>query len=84
MIKIIGGKYKGRKLIQVPKVNVRPTQAVVRKSMFDILGSLEGFDVLDIYSGVGTLGIESLSRGARSLVSVENSSSSLKIDGLAR
>ena len=71
MIKIIGGKYKGRKLLQIPKTNIRPTQAVVRKSMFDILGTLDGFDVLDLYSGVGTLGIESISRGARSLVSVE-------------
>ena len=71
MIKIIGGKYKGRKLTQVPKTNVRPTQAVVRKSMFDILGPLNGFSVLDLYSGVGTLGIESISRGAESLVSVE-------------
>jgi len=50
---------------------VRPTQAVVRKSMFDILGSLNDFSVLDLYSGVGTLGIESISRGAISLVSVE-------------
>ncbi len=59
MIKVIGGKYKNRKLLQVPKKNVRPTQAVVRKSMFDILGDLEGFSVLDLYAGVGTLGIES-------------------------
>tara|TARA_Y100000814_G_scaffold276744_1_gene237198 strand:- start:23 stop:541 length:519 start_codon:yes stop_codon:yes gene_type:complete len=71
MIKIIAGKYRGRKLLQVPKTNVRPTQAVVRKSMFDILGSLDGFSVLDLYSGVGTLGIEGVSRGAASLVSVE-------------
>jgi len=79
MIKIIGGKYKGRKLVQVPKVNVRPTQAVVRKSMFDILGNLEGFNVLDIYSGVGTLGIESLSRGAKSLISVEKDKYTYKV-----
>ena len=71
MIKVIAGKYKSRKLLQVPKTNVRPTQAVVRKSMFDILGDLTGFNVLDLYSGVGTLGIESISRGATSLVSVE-------------
>ena len=71
MIKIIAGKYKGRKLLQVPKVNVRPTQAIVKKSMFDILGGLEGMDVLDLYSGVGTLGLESISRGANSLISVE-------------
>ena len=71
MIKVIAGKYKSRKLLQVPKTNVRPTQAVVRKSMLDILGDLTGFNVLDLYSGVGTLGIESISRGATSLVSVE-------------
>ena len=71
MIRVIGGKYKGRKLSQVPKTNVRPTKAVVRKSMFDILGPLEGFSVLDLYVGVGTLGIESISRGAETLISVE-------------
>jgi len=79
MIKIIGGKYKGRKLLQVPKTNVRPTQAVVRKSMFDILGNLEDFNVLDLYSGVGTLGIESISRGAVNLVSVERDKFTYKV-----
>ena len=79
MIKIIAGKYKGRKLLQVPKTNVRPTQAVVRKSMFDILGDLNNFSVLDLYSGVGTLGIESISRGAISLVSVERDKFTHKI-----
>ena len=81
MIKIIGGKYKGWKLLQVPKTNVRPTQAVVRKSMFDILGDLTNFSVLDLYSGVGTLGIESISRGATSLVSVEKSRLTHKVLG---
>tara|TARA_X000001036_G_scaffold68429_1_gene59373 strand:- start:515 stop:1033 length:519 start_codon:yes stop_codon:yes gene_type:complete len=79
MIKVIGGKYKGRKLLQVPKTNVRPTQAVVRKSMFDILGNLNSFDVLDLYSGVGTLGIESLSRGAKHLTSVERDRFTYKV-----
>ena len=49
MIKIIAGIYKGRKLVQIPKTKVRPTQAVVRKSMFDILGNLNNFDVLDLW-----------------------------------
>ena len=79
MIKIIGGKYKGRKLLQVPRTNVRPTQAVVRKSMFDILGNLDGLDILDLYAGVGTLGIESISRGADSLTSVEKDRFTYKI-----
>ena len=79
MIKIIAGRYKGRKLLQVPKTNVRPTQAVVRKSMFDILGNLEDFSVLDLYAGVGTLGIESMSRGATKLISVEKDKFTYKV-----
>ena len=51
MISIIAGKYKGRKLYQIDNSNLRPTQAKVRKSIFDILGSLEDKKVLDLYSG---------------------------------
>jgi 16S rRNA (guanine966-N2)-methyltransferase len=72
MIKIISGKYKGRKLQDVPNLYVRPTQAVVRKSMMQILEPFEGATVLDLYAGVGTLGLEALSRGASQLTSVES------------
>ena len=75
MITIIAGKYKGRKLYQIDNHNVRPTQAKVRKSIFDILGPLDNKRVLDLYSGMGSLGIESLSRGAFHLTCVENNSS---------
>ena len=40
MITIIAGKYKGRKLSYINNSTVRPTQAKVKKSIFDILGSL--------------------------------------------
>jgi len=79
MISIIAGKYKGRKLYQIDNNNVRPTQAKVRKSIFDILGSLDNKKILDLYSGVGSLGIESLSRGASHLTCVEINSSIFKI-----
>ena len=79
MITIIGGKYRGRKLFHINNKNVRPTQAKVRKSIFDILGPLDNKRVLDLYSGVGSLGIESLSRGACHLTSVEGDSSVFKI-----
>ena len=71
MIKIISGKYRGRKLFEVPNLYVRPTQAVVRKSMMQILEPFENLEILDLYAGVGTLGIEAISRGASSLTAVE-------------
>ena len=79
MIQIISGKYKGRKLRQVPDKYVRPTQAVIRKSVMQILEPLIGLHVLDLYAGVGTLGIESLSRGAAHLTAVENNSMVFKV-----
>tara|TARA_Y100000588_G_C14142248_1_gene876620 strand:+ start:688 stop:1212 length:525 start_codon:yes stop_codon:yes gene_type:complete len=79
MVTVIAGKYKGRKLSQFNNNNVRPTQAKVKKSIFDILGPLNNMKVLDLYSGVGSLGIESLSRGATHLTAVENNPSVFKI-----
>ena len=72
MITIISGKYKGRKLSHINNTNVRPTQAKVKKSVFDILGSLDNKEILDLYSGVGSFGIESLSRGAKNVKFIEN------------
>ena len=71
MISIIAGKYKGRKLYYVKNLDVRPTQAIIRKSIFQILEPFDGMDVLDLYAGVGTLGIEAMSRGASRTVFVE-------------
>jgi len=71
MITIISGKYRGRKLAGLKSSKVRPTLARVRKSMLQILEPFHGKKVLDLYSGVGTLGIEALSRGAESLTTIE-------------
>ena len=71
MISLISGKYKGKKLYQFSNTNVRPTQAKIRKSVFQILGPFDGLEVLDLYAGVGTLGFEALSRGATRAVFVE-------------
>jgi 16S rRNA (guanine966-N2)-methyltransferase len=79
MINIIAGKYKGRRLTYIDSQDVRPTQARVRKSVFDILGPLNGKSVLDLFAGVGSLGIESLSRGASELTAVELNSKVFKI-----
>lgn len=50
----------------------RPTKAVVRKSVFQRLEPLEGKRVCDLYAGIGSLGIEALSRGADHVTFVEN------------
>jgi len=79
MITIIAGKYKGRKLSYINNNDVRPTQAKVKKSIFDILGPLNNKNILDLYSGVGSFGIEALSRGASHLTCVEINPSVFKI-----
>ena len=78
MISIISGKYKGKKLNQINRF-VRPTQARVRKSVFEILSPFENKTVLDLFSGVGTLAIESMSRGATHATCIESNPSVFKI-----
>ena len=79
MISIIAGKYKGRKLYDAKDLHMRPTQANVRKSVFQILEPFNGMDVLDLYAGVGTFGIEAMSRGANRVVFVERNRRVFKV-----
>ena len=64
MIKISNGTKKGFRL-KVPNNDlVRPKTSKTRKMIFDILQSVEGMEILDIFAGSGSLGIEALSMGA--------------------
>ena len=70
-IKIIGGILGGR-FIQTPVSVSRPTTSRVRESFFNINQSLvDGIDFLDLFAGSGAMGIEAISRGAKSAVFVE-------------
>ena len=71
-MRIIGGTAAGL-LIKVPKgYDVRPTPDLVRQAVFNSLaGRVVGARVLDLFSGSGALGLECLSRGAATVLSVE-------------
>ena len=72
-VRIIGGLWKGRKLRFAASASLRPTSSRVRETLFNWLGaSIEGSDCLDLFAGSGALGFEALSRGARSLTSVDH------------
>ena len=73
MSTIIAGKYKGRTIRIRNLKNVRPTLAKVKKSIFQILEPIENKNVLDLYSGTGSIGLEFLSRGAGMVTMVERS-----------
>lgn len=71
-LRIIGGAFRNR-LLKSPKgEQTRPTLAVMRKAVFDILQSkVEGSCFLDLYAGSGAMGLEALSRGANHATFVE-------------
>ncbi len=71
-MRITGGKFGGRNL-KVPKSDaIRPTQDRVREALFSILApEIAGSDFLDLFAGCGAVGLEALSRGARSATFVE-------------
>ena len=81
MTRVISGLAGGRKLA-VPRTGVRPTGDKARGALFNSLASmldLEGAAVLDLYAGSGALGLEALSRGARSALFVENGAGVLPV-----
>lgn len=55
----------------IKKTSVRPTPALVRKAIFDILRSVENKVFIDLYAGKGLVGIEALKRGAKKVIFVE-------------
>jgi 16S rRNA (guanine966-N2)-methyltransferase len=71
-IRIIGGTYRGRKLKVVDQPGLRPTPDRVRETVFNWLQPvIVGAHCLDLFSGSGALGFEALSRGAASVVMVD-------------
>lgn len=75
-MRVIAGTLRSRSLV-APSGDARPTSDRVREALFSALGDIGGARVLDLFAGSGALGIESLSRGAGSVVFVDSSRASL-------
>lgn len=73
MLKIIGGQFRSRQLATPPDEAVtRPYAQRVKESVFNLLrGWFDDANVLDLFAGVGTMGLEAVSRGAKQVLMVE-------------
>lgn len=80
-MRVIAGKYKGKRLLSPEDSSVRPTTDRIKETVFNIICSRYGLGerVLDLFCGSGALGIEALSRGAESAVFVDKSPQSVKL-----
>ena len=68
-MRIVAGKYRGRTLCEFDSNKIRPTADKVRESIFNIMqNQVFGSEFLDLFAGTGAMGIEALSRGAKSVV----------------
>lgn len=73
-MRVIAGKYRGRKLKGPEGLELRPTSDRLKESLFNILmPAIDGAILLDAFGGTGAIGIEALSRGARQVVFIESS-----------
>ena len=85
-MRIISGIFKGKKILEPLDIKTRPLKDLTKESIFNILKhsnkfrvNLEGAIVLDLFSGVGSFGIECLSRKAKKVFFVENYKSVLPV-----
>lgn len=70
-MRLTGGESRGRRLNPIRGRQVRPTPAIIREAMFNILPPVENATFLDLFAGSGIVGLEALSRGAREALFVE-------------
>lgn len=70
--RIVGGEFRGRKLLYSGDRRVRPMKDRVREAVFNLIGpAVRGAQAIDLFAGTGALGLEALSRGAATALFVE-------------
>ena len=85
-MRIISGRFKGKKLLLPKDKNTRPLKDLVKESIFNLLEhskkinvNLKGSTILDLFSGCGSFGIECLSRESRYVYFFENYFETIKV-----
>ena len=85
-MRIISGQFKGKKILDPKDKNTRPLKDLTKESIFNIIHhsnkiffKLQNSNVLDLFSGVGSFGLEALSRNAGSVTFVENYFNVIKV-----
>src|SRR3712207_4689268 len=78
-MRVIAGRWGGRRLQAPPGDATRPTSDRVREALFSVLGTrVDGAHVLDLFAGSGALGIEALSRGAAAATFVDSAPAAIR------
>ena len=79
-MRVITGTARGRRLKEPAGMDIRPTTDMVKESVFNILQfDIEGRAMLDLFAGTGQMGIEALSRGAKSVTFVDASAAAIRL-----
>ena len=79
-IKIIGGKYRGKKLYMGDKKTTRSTKNILKESIFNTLQwEVDDSTWVEVFSGVGSVGLEAISRGAKKAYFLEKDPEAVKI-----
>ena len=85
-MRIIGGTLKGKKIDFIKSSITRPLKDLVRESIFNVIQhsnlinlDLKDSSILDLFSGIGSFGIESISRGAKDVTFVDNDEKAIMV-----
>lgn len=79
-MRVISGRARGKKLVSLEGMNTRPTLDRVKEALFNIIQfNIADKNVLDLFAGSGAIGIEAISRGAKSATFCDNSIDAIKI-----
>jgi len=78
-VRIIGGRWRGRRIAFDASTAIRPTPDRVRETLFNwLMNRIQGAKCLDLFAGSGILGLEALSRGAEQAIFLENDSRAIE------